>query len=196
MLRAKMKGATGEREVLALLQPTVRKIFEERSLPCPLLERNAMQFARGGFDIVGVDWCAIEVKRQENMQLEQWWRQACAQARGREPILFYRQNHRGWRVCVMARLGMWRKGIQDDEATLVHGRAEMSFDEFLPWFGLKTIQWARSLPDDWLPAEEAVYYTRLDMKKAPTRGLETKQKLAMGLIPSPPAGTIPPPWAC
>lgn len=197
MLRAKLKGANGEREVIQLLQPIVEKIFQERSLPCPLIERNAMQFARGGYDLIGIDWCAIEVKRCEDLNLNAWWRQAQAQAGKREPILFYRQNNRGWRVCVMGRLGMWRKGQVDDEETVYHGRCEMSWAEFEPWFGLRTIRWARSLPDDWVPDMEAEASTRRELKKPPKRErLEFKQKLDRGLIPSPPAGTYPPPWAC
>lgn len=199
MLRAKLKGATGEREVIKLLQPMVEKIFKDRGLPCPLIERNALQFARGGYDIIGVDWCAIEVKRCETLQLTGWWRQAIAQAGKREPILFYRQNHGSWRVRVLARLGMWRKGEHDVENFVYHGTCDLSFEEFMPWFGLRTNYWAFSLGEDWLPAREAECQTKLEMTKArrlsEPKPMDNRQKMAAGLIPTPVAGTIPPPWA-
>lgn len=198
MLRAKLKGSGGEREVVEFLQPIVQKIFEECSLPIPLIERNLQQFARGGYDIIGVDWCAIEVKRCETLQIEQWWRQAVAQAGSREPLLFYRQNHRGWRVCALGRFGKWRKGYIEPEEQVYTGRLDVSWEEFKPWFTLMTLWWAQTLPPDWIPAREAECKTRKEaaqiQKKPSNRRLEFKQKLDRGLIPSPPAGTIPPPW--
>lgn len=74
------KGQRGEREVIKLLQPTVTRCYMEKGLDVPSLERNLMQSRAGGFDIVGLEWMALEVKRQEVLNVNLWWKQTCAQA--------------------------------------------------------------------------------------------------------------------
>jgi hypothetical protein len=42
---------------------------------------------------------AIEVKRQERLEIKSWWKQACHQARpgNHIPVLAYRQSRQPWR---------------------------------------------------------------------------------------------------
>ena len=104
-LRSRNKGKRAEREIYHLLQPTVNVVYGEYDLEPPLLERNQMQSHRGGYDIVGLDWMAIEVKHQESFHIKQWWKQTTTQAgQGQVPVLFYRKNHAKWRVMMYGRL--------------------------------------------------------------------------------------------
>ena len=78
---ARSKGQRGEREIVALLQAVVNEVYtaynrkvistteselvQYRTLEVPLLQRNTIQSDRGGYDIVGLDWLAPEVKVPE-----------------------------------------------------------------------------------------------------------------------------------
>lgn len=96
---AQAKGARGEREVIKLLQPIIDAAFEAVGKESPLLQRNQMQSHKGGYDIIGLDWLALEVKHQETLLIHQWWCQTLKQA-GEEkvPVLIYKQNRVKWRV--------------------------------------------------------------------------------------------------
>lgn len=98
-LMSRNKGKRGEREVVKLLQPVVNEVYQSLGLEPPVLERNLMQSHKGGFDLVGLDWLALEVKYQEQTQLTTWWEQCKRQAgKDREPVLFHRKNHATWKV--------------------------------------------------------------------------------------------------
>lgn len=100
------KGKRAERQVVALLQPLVNLVFESRGISPPLLQRNTIQSDCGGFDIVGLEWMALEVKHQEQLHVDAWWGQCEQQARewsvrtsrSLTPILIYRRNNVCWRV--------------------------------------------------------------------------------------------------
>ena len=84
---AKNKGANAEREVAKL-------IFEGTGVE---VVRNLEQTRGGGYDLVGIDFLAIEVKRQETLCLPAWWRQTLKQAgNDKIPVLVYRQNRKPW----------------------------------------------------------------------------------------------------
>lgn len=96
---SRSKGQRGEREVIGLLQPVVIKVYGSLGLEPPKLERNLMQTARGGYDILGLEWLALEVKRHETLAVESWWQQCLRQARqDQDPVLLYRKNRCPWRV--------------------------------------------------------------------------------------------------
>ena len=84
------KGATGERELFALLT-------EQLGVT---VTRNLTQTRGGGADALDVPGWAIECKRQEALSLASWWAQAQRQAEqtGRKPALFYRQSRKPWRA--------------------------------------------------------------------------------------------------
>jgi hypothetical protein len=135
-LMSRNKGQRGEREVIRLLQPTLNSVFAEFSLEAPSLERNLMQTAKGGFDIIGLEWMALEVKYQEVEHLEQWWEQTKAQAAKlgtdgkwrlvKEPILIYRKNNVKWNVRLF--------GILMAGEILVKAPVIVSAEVFLVWF--------------------------------------------------------------
>ena len=96
------KGARGEREAKALVLGWAEPVYRHAGVEPPTLERNLMQSRSGGFDLVGIPWLALEVKRQENPQLPAWWRQTVRQSgEGQVPFLMWRGNRQSWRFRVL-----------------------------------------------------------------------------------------------
>lgn len=128
------KGKNGEREVITLLQPVVTEIYQSCGLERPILQRNHMQVDLGGYDIVGLPWLAMEVKRHETLQVYQWWQQTLASAKPhQEPILIYRQNKQNWKVRMYG-------NIPCGSQRLTHVPVTISFEDFLVWFRLRTLE--------------------------------------------------------
>lgn len=117
MTNSRIKGQDAEREVIRIILPVVRGVLG----PDAVLSRNLEQYQRGGHDIVGIDWLALEVKRQEELQIEAWWRQTLAQASSTMvPVLAFRQSRKPWRVMMC---GYLREEVQC--------RVEVTMDDFL-----------------------------------------------------------------
>ncbi|QDP52342.1 MAG: putative protein D14 [Prokaryotic dsDNA virus sp.] len=128
MVHVVNKGKAGEREVVKLLQPIVNEVYESLRMQPPDLLRNQMQTAVGGYDICGLPWIALEVKRQEQLSLNAWWKQVTtACCNGEVPIVIFRQNRKKWRILMPAWLHTGGKGHQQC-------RAEVDLDTFLTWF--------------------------------------------------------------
>ena len=129
-LASRNKGKRGEREVVKLLQPIVDRVFEERGLEPPVMFRNQNQSFQGGYDIDGIDWLALEVKRQEQLNINGWWKQTLSQANPEQvPVLIYKQNHKPWKVIMF--------GYLDCGTKRVKARMEMNLDTFLLYFETK-----------------------------------------------------------
>lgn len=134
------KGQRAEREVVKLLQPVVIATWNKlgRAGPAPSLERNLMQAHKGGHDLLGLDWIAIEVKYQEQFTIASWWQQTKEQAiKAREqmlvevePVLFYRKNHVEWRVIMFGYLDVRGGGR-------VRCPVNIGTEAFLVWFKLR-----------------------------------------------------------
>lgn len=127
------KGQRGEREARAVIEGWLAPVYESAGLGKPTLERNLMQSREGGYDLVGIDWLALEVKRHENLQLGSWWRQTLRQAKeGQVPFLMYRANRQAWKFRVRVATahptesGVWK---------IVHPgvAADLSADEAKLW---------------------------------------------------------------
>lgn len=125
-LNPRSKGQRGEREVCAILQMVVDKIemtlFGEVNTK---VQRNVDQARYGGYDIEGLTWAAIEVKRVEKYTkstVDKWWAQAVRQAvNGREPILMWRANKAPW-TCRVASEG---------------GHTDFQLAFFINWFAYR-----------------------------------------------------------
>lgn len=134
------KGQRAEREVVKLLQPVVIAAWNEvgRDGPAPSLERNLMQAHKGGHDLLGLDWLAIEVKHQEQFTIASWWQQTKEQAIKAsqqgvvqvEPVLFYRKNNVQWRVIMYGYLDVQGGGR-------VRCPVSIAVEAFLVWFKLR-----------------------------------------------------------
>jgi len=121
-INARTKGKTAEREVInKIIQPIVNDVCKALSIvDMPVIARNLQQSDSGGYDLIGLPWYAIEVKRCETLLLSKWWEQTTMQAAPDQvPILIYRQNRKKWRVqlpCFVPTYhgsGLWVKGDID-----------------------------------------------------------------------------------
>ena len=130
-IKARRKGQNGEREIIRLLQPIVDERYATLSqLAVPDLERNQNQSNKGGYDIIGLDWIALEIKRQEKENLSAWWEQTKKQSKyNQHPVLIYRANNQPWRV-------MLEVSVYESNQLLVMP-AQINLDNFLQWFKIK-----------------------------------------------------------
>jgi hypothetical protein len=128
---AQSKGARGERLVVQLLQPVIDEVcLECGSEPFRLL-RNSLQSREGGYDLIGLDWLALEVKSCETLNLNAWTAQCIAQAKpGQVPVLFYKQNNRGWKV-------MMHGLLVPGGSTNLKVWCQIDLESFLAYFKLK-----------------------------------------------------------
>jgi hypothetical protein len=159
MTTSRQKGANGENEAIAYLQGVVDKVYADVNkdrinrwgelttvLFPPQLERNQVRpmvggggwagktqmFVPRGFDIKGIPWAAIEIKRQENVSgLSGWWKQCReAAAPGQVPILMWRVNRGKWNV--RFRLPNVPVGKRRMEMTV-----DVSWETFAVWFEMR-----------------------------------------------------------
>lgn len=86
------KGQVGEREV-------AKKFKDDLGVDA---KRNLQQTQNGGYDLAGIPFFAVEVKRHETLSIGTWWKQALKQGQVMErmPLLIYRRNREQW-WCVM-----------------------------------------------------------------------------------------------
>lgn len=121
------KGQRAEREIIRLLQPPVDIAYSTAGHVPPQLARNLMQSRFGGFDVVGLNWLALEIKFQESLHLAAWWEQTKRQANlGREPILVYRRKHSRWRVMMFGLLPFGERAVR--------APVDIAVDVFLAYF--------------------------------------------------------------
>lgn len=151
---AKQKGKRGEREAVKVLQPAIDEVWkwlygtaeynpEMDAAPelknggmtdmqwdmRPQLFRNQNQSFEGGYDIDGLPWLALEIKRCETLQLNKWWEQTVRQTgEGQTGVLMYRQSRKPWRIQMMGSL------MYNDELEECSARVDISLEDFLTWF--------------------------------------------------------------
>lgn len=122
------KGKRGEREIVNALQPIVDRVYTNAGLEPPVVKRNTMQSDGGGFDLHGLDWMAVEVKFQETLNVNTWWKQTVQQAgTGQESILVYRKSRTPWRVRMFSVVGPCVQGLQFVDVV------DISFETFLAY---------------------------------------------------------------
>lgn len=129
------KGKEGEREVVRMLNDELERLITSEgygedviSVLRGVAQRNQNQSAVGGGDI-NLFGLSLEVKRQETLSVEQWWRQTCTSAHrnGDKPVLIYRQNRKAWNV-VMDGYVPLPSGAQ------LGARVQIHIEEFRSWF--------------------------------------------------------------
>lgn len=135
MVQALLKGKDGEREVCRLLNTQLNILCGTRnydaetvSMLQQVVQRNLNQSAVGGGDI-NLFGLSIEVKRQETLCVEAWWRQAVTSAarNNDKPVLMYRQNRKSWHVVMDAYMPL-------PGNNLMGARVVVSLESFLEWF--------------------------------------------------------------
>lgn len=138
-INIRAKGATGEQEIATDLNLILKRIYIELKLVWPdkpIVQRNSLQSAVGGCDLVGTYGMAIEVKRQEALSINTWWAQCIksAQERREIPVLLFRQNAKPgqrtcWRCITLAELPPPFAAHKPLEV-----RVELSYEDFKVWF--------------------------------------------------------------
>lgn len=150
-INIRTKGQEGEREVARAMNSIVESVLQKHEIKIPekpIVQRNQNQSAVGGSDLQNPFRLAVEVKRQEALSINTWWKQCCtsAIADGAIPVLLFRQNgNRSWR-CIL------RVDVPLGDGVHVTGiRAEISWDDFLQWFYTYVDNMVRR--GDWYPAD-------------------------------------------
>lgn len=131
MVNVVTKGKAGEREAVKFLQPIIDEVAEALGIEAPQLFRNQNQSALGGYDIDGLEWLALEIKRQEQLNLNKWWEQvnrACKS--GQIPVVMFRQNRKQWRFLVNGYFHTGGEGF-----TVL--RCEINKEDFIEWFKIR-----------------------------------------------------------
>lgn len=119
------KGQRGEREVCKLLAEKLGGEFK----------RNLMQTAEGGYDVIGLEGCALEVKRCETLSINSWWDQAKEQAEVNTwPVLFYRKSRQPWSVVI--EIGMANK---QPTTSFGHDRMTVDVDTFIKIYKWRSV---------------------------------------------------------
>lgn len=156
MLNPRTKGARGEREIANVLNEIVERAMADVGFPegeiakvMPVVQRNSNQSAVGGADLSGTYGMAIEIKRQEQLSVETWWRQCVKSAEkiNELPVLIYRKNRQKWRVRTYAALPT-RLGLPESDAS-AWPVVEFDFNDFCRWFYRWVYRWVyRSYPPE------------------------------------------------
>jgi hypothetical protein len=109
-INVRTKGQTGEREIATRWNKIVDEVLQDlyahnpyksEEIPYPF-QRNQNQSAVGGSDLSNPFGLSIEVKRQEQLSVNTWWKQClkAASEEGAIPVLVYRQNRKPWKVII------------------------------------------------------------------------------------------------
>lgn len=97
----RQKGHNGEREVVRWLTELAAPVCHTVGSPVPLFERNINQSRDGGYDVKGLEWLAVEVKRVETEFQPKWWLQVIKSKEDRQlACLLFRRNRMRWRAMV------------------------------------------------------------------------------------------------
>lgn len=137
-INIRTKGQQGEREVADMLNFIVYTVLKEMGYPeeealrgMTTIQRNQQQSAVGGNDLTNCFGLSIEVKRQEALSVNTWWKQCVvAAARNEElPVLMYRQNRKPWRVRTLSWLN-----VGSSSKNYMQAVVEFDIDTFKSWF--------------------------------------------------------------
>lgn len=102
-INVRTKGQTGEREICKWFNDIYKEVYDQLGMVFPekdIAQRNQNQSAVGGCDVTNTCFYAVEVKRQETLSINTWWKQCVVSALelGKFPVLMYRQNGKKWKV--------------------------------------------------------------------------------------------------
>ncbi len=139
MVNIRTKGASGERELKTLFADVMRSVEQRLWLPgnSDKVKRNSTQSDRGGDDLVGIPLLSIEVKRQETLSINTWFKQCEKSARAQSlmPVLIYRQSRKPWRVVTYVLMS------HPKYETAKWVRADIDLDDFMCWYEDIYAQW-------------------------------------------------------
>lgn len=149
-INIRQKGQEGEREVARAMNSIVESVLSKHGIALPdkpYVQRNQNQSAVGGSDLTNPFNLGVEVKRQEQLSINTWWKQCLASCvvTSAIPVLVYRKNKLNWNVIMLVDVpigsGVYVSGI----------RAEMDWNSFLQWFYAFVDRKIRQ--GEWIPGE-------------------------------------------
>jgi len=135
-INIRQKGASGEREICDLLNSIIQKVMRKMDYSAEAVlaagktvQRNQNQTAVGGNDLTNTFGMSIEVKRQEALSINTWWKQTteAADRNNEHPVLLYRQNGKKWNCVTMGY-------VELPNSKFIKIRLAMDFDDFKLWF--------------------------------------------------------------
>lgn len=154
MVNIRTKGADAERELATELNTLINVVRMRLGMPImdmtkPQVQRNQNQTAVGGKDLIGTFEMAIEVKRQEQLAINTWWKQCVksAEALGEIPVLIFRQSRQKWRVVTWGHVKIGERNMQC--------RVEIPYEDFEVWFSMMAEEHLRKNAPK--PQEEALF---------------------------------------
>jgi len=140
-INIRTKGQSGERQVQKILNDIIAEVREDLGYPAHDVidlpfQRNQNQSAVGGADLSNPMNLEIEVKRQEALSVNSWWKQCILSAArtGGIPILIYRQNRKPWKIMMNGNINV-KGGYYFDT------RVEISIAAFKEWFRIYYKWW-------------------------------------------------------
>lgn len=149
-INVRTKGQEGEREIAKILNMIVADVRASLKLPHyatndELFQRNQNQSAVGGADLSNPMGLEIEIKRQEQLFVNTWWKQCVTSAErtGGVAVLIFRQNRKRWRVCMEGELPLQAAGTAT-YSSLGPCRVEIDMDTFKAWFKAYYTQWVNT----------------------------------------------------
>lgn len=146
-INVRTKGQEGEREIAKILNGIVGEVRAASGWPVlavndELFQRNQNQSAVGGADLSNPMGLEIEIKRQEQLSVNTWWKQCEASAKrtGGVPVLLFRQNRKPWRVMLPGELPLVAPN-STGYSNLGPCRVEIDLDTFKSWFRAYYNRW-------------------------------------------------------
>ena len=146
-MNIRQKGQQGERDVQKMLNNIIKIVHTERNLPQyeprdELFQRNQNQSAVGGSDLSCPFPLEIEVKRQEQLSINTWWKQTIESSNrtGGIPILIFKQNRKKWRIIMLGNIALQPHEpnvtieVQKQYRELSGIRVEINQEQFEQWF--------------------------------------------------------------
>jgi hypothetical protein len=99
-------------------------------------QRNQIQTAVGGCDLTNTWGLAIEIKRQEALSVNTWWKQTelSAQRAQQEPVLIFRQSRQPRRVVMYTWMQYPAPCVENCDPMWKKVRVELSWDDFLDYY--------------------------------------------------------------
>ena len=150
-INIRQKGANGEREVATWMNAIIDRICAEEGVgqsAKPVIQRNQNQSAVGGSDLTNPFGYAFEVKRQEALARDTWWKQCCVAAAefGGTPVVIYRQNgKRNWYVLMYAFVPVWgSEGYHQCRVEISQADFEKQFEATVRFY-IRTGKWRPEL---------------------------------------------------
>ena len=134
MVNIRTKGASAERQIAEKLNLIIYIVRKRLNLDQYVhdkqpVQRNPLQSAIGGSDLTMPLPISIEIKRQEALSINTWWKQCVSSAQDdhtcfKTPVLLYKQSHKAWQCIMMTQM--------PNSGALV--RSAISLESFEEWF--------------------------------------------------------------